>query len=63
MAPSGGAYGVYILDLWSNPNDTGPDQNQLVYIPDGGSSVLMLGMGFGLLSLAGLRYRKLTVTV
>lgn len=26
MAPSGGAYGVYILDLWSNPNDTGPDR-------------------------------------
>jgi len=61
QAPSNGAYYVDILELWNNPNDTVPAQFQLVIVPDGGSTVLMLGMGFSLLSLAGLRYRKLPV--
>jgi hypothetical protein len=52
-------YGVEIMNLTSGPNSN--NQNQLVLVPDGGSTVLMLGVGFGLLSLAGFRHRKLTV--
>jgi len=62
-AASAGAYGVDVLQLWNPPGSDVPAQDQLVYVPvpDGGSTVLMLGMGFSLLSLVGLRYRKLPV--
>ena len=34
---------VKVLQMWSNPNDTGPAQNQLVLVPDGGLTVSLLG--------------------
>lgn len=52
---------VEIMNLSQyNGGDNGPGyyQNQLILVPDGGSTVSMLGAGFTLLALAGLRYRK-----
>jgi hypothetical protein len=44
-----GEYPVEILQMWSNPDDTGAVQNQLVLVPDGGLTAGMLGMGlFGM---------------
>lgn len=59
LNPSDGAYGVDVMQLW-DPNNVGSPapygyQAQLVLIPDGGSTVLLLGAGFGLLALAGRR--------
>ena len=34
---------VQVLQVWTNPNDTGPAQNQLVLVPDGGLTVALLG--------------------
>jgi hypothetical protein len=34
---------VKVLQVWSNPDDTGPAQNQLVLVPDGGLTVSLLG--------------------
>jgi hypothetical protein len=34
---------VQVLQLWTNPNDTGPAQNQIVLVPDGGLTVSLLG--------------------
>jgi hypothetical protein len=34
---------VAVLQVWSNPDDTGPAQNQLVLVPDGGLTVALLG--------------------
>jgi hypothetical protein len=35
---------VEVLQLWSNSNDTGAAQNQLVLVPDGGSTAALLGI-------------------
>ena len=34
---------VKVLQVWANPDDTGPAQNQLVLVPDGGLTVALLG--------------------
>jgi hypothetical protein len=34
---------VVVLQVWTNPDDTGPAQNQLVLVPDGGLTVSLLG--------------------
>jgi hypothetical protein len=34
---------VEVLQVWANPDDTGPAQNQLVLVPDGGLTVSLLG--------------------
>jgi VPDSG-CTERM motif len=34
---------VEVLQVWANPDDTGPAQNQLVLVPDGGLTVALLG--------------------
>ena len=54
-----GAYtgsAVKVLQVWTNPDDTGAAQNQLVLVPDGGLTVALLGGA--LIGLQALR-RKL----
>jgi hypothetical protein len=49
-----GAYGVDVLQMWSNANGTGAAQNQLVLVPDGGMTAGLLGIslfGMGLVQL------------
>ncbi len=41
-----GFYGVGVLNLWGDINHTQVAQDQLVLIPDGGSTALLLGLGF-----------------
>ena len=50
-----GQFGVGVLNLWVNSDDTGPAQdqliltgslNQLTSVPDGGSTAMLLGLGF-----------------
>ena len=43
MANGGEAYGVYALNVW---NDSGPGQSQLIYVPvpDGGATLMLLGV-------------------
>jgi len=41
-----GYYGVGVLNLWSDSNHTQPAQDQLMLVPDGGSTVMLLGLGF-----------------
>lgn len=59
LNPSDGAYGVDVMQLW-DLNEIGSPapygyQAQLVLVPDGGSPVLLLGAGFGLLALVARR--------
>lgn len=60
-SPSGGSYGVDVMELTdANGN---PAQDQLVLVgspsvPDGGSTVLLMGLGFAGLALAGFRLGK-----
>lgn len=41
-----GYYGVGVLNLWADGNHTQPAQDQLMLVPDGGSTVMLLGLGF-----------------
>jgi VPDSG-CTERM motif len=42
-----GYYGVSVLNLWGDINHTLPAQDQLILtVPDGGSTVMLLGLGF-----------------
>jgi hypothetical protein len=53
-----GEFGVYVLNLWddSDPNRRNPAQDQLIYapnvnanltgVPDGGTTAMLLGLGF-----------------
>lgn len=50
---------VEVLQLWDNPDGTGPAQNQLVYVPDGGGTVGLLGIGLMGVFLVQFRRRKL----
>jgi hypothetical protein len=49
QANSNGAYGVAVMNLWTNSNGTGYAQDQLVMlpVPDGGSTLTLLGLAFG----------------
>lgn len=38
-------FGVAVLNLWIHPNFTGYAQDQLVLVPDGGTTVGLLGLG------------------
>jgi hypothetical protein len=44
-ADNNGFFGVGILNLWANPNNTGNAQDQLVLVPDGGTTASLLGVG------------------
>jgi len=60
MAPSDGAYGVSFMVLTDANGNIA--QNQLVYtgtsVPDGGSTILLLGFGFAGLAAIGFNLRK-----
>jgi len=45
-----GTDGVSILELWSNPDDTGAAQGQL-YVPDGGATMALLGIALSGLAI------------
>jgi hypothetical protein len=45
MDPNAGQFHVAVLNLWSGPVGTGAAQDQLVLVPDGGLTVMLLGMG------------------
>ncbi len=47
-----GQYGVYVLNLGTS------NQDQLIYVPDGGLTVMLLGLGIGGLTLIS---RKLSL--
>jgi VPDSG-CTERM motif len=47
---------VQILQMWSNSDDTGAAQNQLVLVPDGGTTVALLGGS--LVGLQSLRRKR-----
>ncbi len=53
-----GTYGVEVLQMWANADDTGAAQNQLVLVADGGTTALMLGMSLGVLLIIGVSGRK-----
>ena len=40
-----GLYGVGVLNLWADSNHTQFAQDQLMLVPDGGSTVMLLGLG------------------
>jgi hypothetical protein len=42
MDDANGAYGVYAMNLWSDPNFTQPNQSMLG-VPDGGATLMLLG--------------------
>ena len=47
MADNNGYYGVSVLNLWGDMNHTQPAQDQLIVtVPDGRSTVMLLGLGF-----------------
>ena len=45
LLDNNGFYGVGVLNLWSDSNHTQPAQDQLMLVPDGGSTVMLLGLG------------------
>jgi len=61
-AANNGAFPVDVMQLWdlNNAGSPGPlgYQDQLVLVPDGGSTALMLGVGFSLLSLVPIVKRR-----
>jgi hypothetical protein len=42
---------VKVLNLWTNSDYTGDVQSQLVYVPDSGLTVALLGLGLISLSI------------
>ena len=46
MENNNGYYGVGVLNLWADSNHTQFAQDQLMLVPDGGSTVMLLGLGF-----------------
>ena len=60
-----GAYGVKVMNLWSNSNGTGDVQSQIAYfgeertqtVPDAGSTLVLLGLALGSVACC-LRQRK-----
>lgn len=55
-----GQFGVGVMNLWANRDGTGARQDQLIRIrvPDGGASLVLLGMGMTGLAAANRRFRK-----
>ena len=45
QADNNGYYGVGVLNLWNDSNHMLPAQDQLMLVPDGGSTVMLLGLG------------------
>jgi hypothetical protein len=55
---SQGAYGVGVMNLWTNANGTGYAQDQLMMVPDGGTTLTLLGLAFGGMALISRRVRR-----
>ena len=53
-----GAYGVQVMNLWTDSNGTGYAQDQLVLVPDGGTTLTLLGLAFGGMALFSRRVRR-----
>lgn len=55
-----GQYGVGVMNLWANRDGTGARQDQLIRInvPDGGTTLVFLGMAMTGLAAANRRFRK-----
>jgi hypothetical protein len=53
-----GFYGAGVMNLWANADGTGARQDQLMRVPDGGSTLALLGMGMGFLALVSRRIRS-----
>jgi len=63
MNNANGAYGVHVMNLWSSYNAatgvySGAKQDQLIRVPDGGTTLALLGMSMGLVAFATRRIRK-----
>ncbi len=58
-APSNGSFGVDVMLLTDANGAPAQDQLVLVGVPDGGTTVMLLGLGFGGLALAGRRFRSI----
>lgn len=55
-----GAYGVAVMNVWSNTNGTGDKQSQVAYVgvPDSGSTLALLAMAFGSLAYVSRRRKN-----
>ena len=58
QADNGGFYGVGVMNLWANADGTGARQDQLIRVPDGGTTLVFLGMAMTGLAAANRRFRK-----
>lgn len=56
-ADNDGFYGVGVLNVWGDANHTQLAQDQLVLVPDGGTTVMLLGLGLLGLVLGGRKFR------
>ena len=52
------SYGVGVMNLWANADGTGARQDQLIRVPDGGTTLVFLGMAMTGLAAANRRFRK-----
>jgi hypothetical protein len=53
-----GAYGVVVVNLWKDAAMTLPAQSMLGRVPDGGLTIMLLGIGIGGLSLLSRKLRS-----
>jgi len=58
QADNAGFYGVGVMNLWANADGTGARQDQLIRVPDGGTTLVFLGMAMTGLAAANRRFRK-----
>ncbi len=47
-----------VMNLWTNWNGTGYAQDQLMLVPDGGTTLTLLGLAFGGMALVSRRVRR-----
>ncbi len=58
-----GAYGVKVMNMWQNYDPrtgeySGAKQDQIIRVPDGGTTLAMLGMSMGFVAFASRRMRR-----
>jgi len=57
-----GAYGVRVMNMYADYNEktgySGAKQDQLIRVPDGGTTLALLGMSMGFVALASRRMRR-----
>ena len=61
-AAANGAYGVKVMNMWQNYDArtgySGAKQDQLIRVPDGGTTLALLGMSMGFVAFASRRMRS-----